>query len=275
MATLTVAGHDLYYEVHGAGTPILGIHGSPSSAVFWEDAATDLAELGRCILYDRRGYHRSAWSEPPPAIDLEDQLDDAVAVLDHVSDAPAVVIGRSTGGLIALALAVRRPDRVRALVLLEPALFSLHPDARRWARELREQVLAFEGAAVDTVVHRMFDLALGPEFWESLPEAARAVFAAGGTAMLAEMRGAGLDLSAEPFSPGPEELARVRLPTLVLSGDASYDAAMAVDDRLVAELPDARHEVVPGGHVIHPAHPAVLAFVRDVLKAQGSTVARA
>jgi pimeloyl-ACP methyl ester carboxylesterase len=44
-----------------------------------------------------------------------------------------VVIGRSTGGLVALALAHRHPDRVRALVLLEPAVFTLDPQATAWA----------------------------------------------------------------------------------------------------------------------------------------------
>jgi hypothetical protein len=53
----------------------------------------------------------------------------------------------------------------------------------------------------------------------------------------------------------------------VLSGASSYPWARAVDDRLVAALPDARHEVVPGGHLIHPAHPAVLDFVAQVLRA--------
>lgn len=44
---MTVNGVRLYYEERGTGAPILGIHGGGSSAVFWENAAERLAELGR------------------------------------------------------------------------------------------------------------------------------------------------------------------------------------------------------------------------------------
>jgi len=142
MAILHRTGHDLYFEVHGTGAPILGIHGNPSAAVFWEDAARELAMLGRCIIYDRQGYGRSAWPDQRVTVDLDEQLDDAVALLDHVGGEPAVVVGRSTGGQIALALAVRNPAYVRALVLLEPAVFTVDPTAHAWANELREVVLA-------------------------------------------------------------------------------------------------------------------------------------
>jgi pimeloyl-ACP methyl ester carboxylesterase len=269
VSTLRRDGQALYYEEHGTGDPILGIHGSPSAAVFWEEAAEELARLGRCVLYDRRGYHRSAWPQPPTTVDLADQVADAVALLAELGGTPAVVIGRSTGGQIALALALEHPALVRALVLLEPAVFALHPDAQRWATELREEVLASAEADPGSVSRTVFDLALGPDVWAGLPEGAREIFATGGPALLAEIRGRGLDLSAEPFTPAPAALAALPQPTLVLSALDSYDAARAVDDRLVAAIPRARHVVVPGDHLIHPAHPAVLAFVSDVLGGGG------
>src|SRR5688572_16355911 len=123
MATLTVNGVDLYYEVHGDGVPILGIHGTPSPAVLWTDAAETLAAQGRCVSYDRRGFHRS--KPVPSTLVLADHVEDAVALLEALSASPAVVIGRSTGGLIALELARRHPEVVRAVALLEPALFTV------------------------------------------------------------------------------------------------------------------------------------------------------
>jgi pimeloyl-ACP methyl ester carboxylesterase len=56
MPTVKTNGIDLYYEVHGEGAPILGIHGTPGSALLWVDAARELANRGRCIIYDRRGF---------------------------------------------------------------------------------------------------------------------------------------------------------------------------------------------------------------------------
>ena len=66
-----VNGVDLYYEEHGEGTPILGIHGTPSSALLWVDTAEKLAEHGRCIIYDRRGFSRSERPEPFEEVDLQ------------------------------------------------------------------------------------------------------------------------------------------------------------------------------------------------------------
>lgn len=265
MAVLQRADVALHYEEPGSGRVIVGVHGSPSSSVFWEDAAPALATLGRCLLYDRRGYGRSVLTERVDRIDLADQVADLVALLEDRQSGPAVVIGRSTGGLIALVLAIRRADLVRALVLLEPALFTLDPAAQAWADELREAVLEVADQGPEVAVRVLMDRALGPGTWSGWPAEVRSLFIAGGDAMVAEMRGDGLDLSAEPFAPTAKELASVTCPTLILSGDASYPAARAVDDKLVTALADARHHIVAGGHVIDPAHPAVLAFVAEVL----------
>ncbi|QBR91087.1 alpha/beta fold hydrolase [Nocardioides euryhalodurans] len=269
MATLRTGGLELFHEVRGTGDPILGIHGSPSSCAFWEDAAEALAALGTCVVYDRRGFGRSAWATPPLTVDLDDHLDDAVALLAEVGG-PAVVIGRSTGGLIALALAVKHPRLVRALVLLEPAVFAIHAEAQAWATQLRENVLSRAGDEPGSAARTVLELALGPGTWESFPGEVQELFAAGGPGVLAEIRGRGLDLSEQPWLPSAEELASVSQPTLVLSGESSYPAALAVDEQLVSSLPEARHEQVRGGHLIDPAHPAVLRFVTEVIADQPS-----
>jgi pimeloyl-ACP methyl ester carboxylesterase len=142
MAVVPVHAMDLYYEVRGAGAPILGIHGTPSSSLMWQDAASRIARVGQCIIYDRRGFSRSRPPDPFDTLDLGQHVDDAVGLLDHVTASPAIVIGRSTGGLIALELARRAPSRVRALVLLEPAIFSVDPISKAWAETLREVVLS-------------------------------------------------------------------------------------------------------------------------------------
>ena len=47
--------------------------------MFWEEPAAELARGARCITYDRRGYHRSAFHRPQPAVDLDDQIEDVAA----------------------------------------------------------------------------------------------------------------------------------------------------------------------------------------------------
>ena len=72
------------------------------------------------IVYDRRGCARSERPEPYERTSVREHADDAAALLDALAAIPAIVIGRSYGGTVASDLALRYPDRVRALVLLEP-----------------------------------------------------------------------------------------------------------------------------------------------------------
>jgi len=129
-----VNGMRLYHEEHGSGVPILCIHGGGSSALMWSDAVEELARLGRVIAYDRRGCTRSERPEPYERTSVAEHADDAAALLDALVGAPAVVIGRSYGGAVATDLALRYPDRVRALVLLEGDALGLSPAALEWTK---------------------------------------------------------------------------------------------------------------------------------------------
>jgi pimeloyl-ACP methyl ester carboxylesterase len=258
MPVVTVNGVELYHETHGTGPAILGIHGTPSSAVLWADAAPVLGRLGRCITYDRRGFHRSTAPTPFETTDLDDQVEDAAGLLRALDAEPAVVIGRSTGGLVALALALSHPEAVRALILLEPAVVSLHEAARDWADRLRQVVLgAPPGRASEAVIRD----ALGDELWASLPADLQRLFADASRAVLAETRGHGLDLSLDTLEVGSEELEAVTQPTLLVSGADSIEALRLVNEALLELLPSAELVTVPGGHLIDPAGPDVLEFV--------------
>lgn len=264
MPSAVANGVDLYYEAHGHGPVILGIHGSPSSAVLWETAAARLGALGTCVVYDRRGYGRSSAPEPFVATDLDDQVADAAALLDRLGAESAVVVGRSTGGLIALELAHSRPQRVDGLVLLEPALFTVDGDTRAWAAELRAKVLAASGDDPALAAEAVVRVVLGDETWDRLDADVRELLRAGGRAVLAEIRGRGLDLSAAPLELPADELAAIDVPTLLVSASDSPAPLRRVVPRLAGGLPRASAAVVSGGHLIDPAHPVVLEFVRRI-----------
>jgi pimeloyl-ACP methyl ester carboxylesterase len=74
---------------------------------FWSDAAAELATRGRTIVCDRRGHFRSERPEPY-ATNVHEQADDAAALIDALAATPAIVIGRSYGGEIAIDLALPR-----------------------------------------------------------------------------------------------------------------------------------------------------------------------
>src|SRR3954471_13924008 len=118
MADLLCGATSLRYRQTGTGAPaVLLIHGT--AAALWGDLPARLAARHRVVDYDRRGYDGS--SGPAPS-SLAAHTDDAAAPLARLDLAPAVVVGWSVGGIIALDLAVRYPARVAGLVLLEPPL---------------------------------------------------------------------------------------------------------------------------------------------------------
>ena len=140
------------------------------------------------IAYDRRGCTRSERPEPYERTSVAEHADDAAALLDALAAAPAVVIGRSYGATVAIDLALRHPDRVRALVLLEgDALGALARGAGvddALGDRLRE-VAAQDG--VDAVAEALIGEVLGEGAWDSFPEEVRRILTHNGPAILAEL----------------------------------------------------------------------------------------
>ena len=265
MPEITVDGATLYYEEHGAGRPVLCIHGTGSSAALWAGPAARLADHGRTIVYDRRGFGRSG---PPDAdaVDVHRHADDAAGLLDALGAAPAIVIGRSHGGEVALDLALRHPGHVLGLALLEGGGLLLSDAFRSFEARLAERVYAAAEADVDTVAGVMLREVLGDDGWEALPEPARQVFVANGRAIVAEFRGGSLEVD-------ESELATIDRPTLLVAGKDSPPEFADVVERVAAAVPDARVEWVDGGHLIDPAHPVVVSFVREIGASAASSVA--
>lgn len=254
-------GADIYYEQSGDGVPVLGIHGTPSSSVMWADAADRISEQARCIVYDRRGFGRSTPAGPGSTLDLDDHVEDAAALLGVLGAESPVVIGRSTGGQIALALALSHPEAVRALVLLEPAVFTIDPIARAWADDLRARVLTRSSTDPSRAAELVVREALGDEVWDGWPIELRRFFASASSGVAAEINGTGLDLSSRPAEFDRQDLADLRLPVLIVSAADSLDVFRVVSDRLAAALPAAQLARVGGGHVIDPAHDDIRAFI--------------
>lgn len=117
---VAVEGTRLAVREYGAGWPLLLVHGGGEDATMLDAQAQSLSEAGyRVLSYDRRGTGRSgrdAW----PAGSADQHADDAAALLAARAGEPAVVVGVSSGAVIALALAVRHPDLVRRVVAWEP-----------------------------------------------------------------------------------------------------------------------------------------------------------
>jgi len=115
MATVRANGIDIYYEVHGAGEPLLLIMGLGANATAWEMQITELRRHFQIIAYDNRGAGRS--DKPNEPYSMVQMAEDAAGLLDALGIASAHVFGMSMGGMIAQEFVLRHPDRVQSLIL--------------------------------------------------------------------------------------------------------------------------------------------------------------
>jgi pimeloyl-ACP methyl ester carboxylesterase len=136
--TVEGAGVALACEEHGEGPAVLLVHGIGGRAVAtWPDLASV-----RVITYDRRGYGASGAPEPYARTTVEEQAEDAAAVLDAFDAAPAIVAGDGLGGLIALDLARRHRPLVRGVIAIDPPLLAFVPEAAEALAAEREALEA-------------------------------------------------------------------------------------------------------------------------------------
>ena len=106
----------------GTGEPLLMIHGIISDGSFFDEAADCLEKDFTVITYDRRGYGTSEEGKDPADYTVGAQAEDAAGVLKEYAGEKAWIFGNSAGGLIGVELALRHPELVKGLILLEPSL---------------------------------------------------------------------------------------------------------------------------------------------------------
>ena len=121
MQRANVDGITLEYDERGSGEPVVFIHGALFES-FGPMAADPALNDFRLIRYCRRGY---AGSKADAAVPIARHAADCLALIRSLDAAPAHVVGHSSGGVIALQLALDAPEAVRSLTLLEPALLSV------------------------------------------------------------------------------------------------------------------------------------------------------
>jgi aminoacrylate hydrolase len=121
MFTMTYAsgagGAQIYYEVHGSGTPIVLSAGMGGGGGFWAPQIAALAVRHQVIVYDHVGTGRSR-GEAPVARDIAGMAGDIVSVLDHLGVDAAHVVGHAIGGIVGLELAMSQPQRVRSVTVV-------------------------------------------------------------------------------------------------------------------------------------------------------------
>jgi pimeloyl-ACP methyl ester carboxylesterase len=241
MGFIKARGSNFYYEDKGDGPPILLIPPAGSTASTWGALVSDLAGAGRVIAYDRRGYSRSRGEVVRSA---SEHALDAAAILEALEARPAVVVGTSAGATIALDLAVRRPDLIRAVVVHEAAWRALrHPSASGLVTLARMQWLAWRGRypeAAETLLGYVYSYRDGGSAWDAFPEQWRQTARGNGRSVVADLR------ATMGGHPRAQDLATITAPVVCTYGSRSRSYMRSITRALAQAILTARVREIDG-----------------------------
>jgi pimeloyl-ACP methyl ester carboxylesterase len=110
-------GLKLHYVEEGEGEPVVFLHGLTMDHTMYAAQFEELPDQFRCIALDQRGHGRSDC--PPGPWSMQDCVNDAIAFIEAVDAAPSHLVGMSWGGMVALGVALQRPELARSMALID------------------------------------------------------------------------------------------------------------------------------------------------------------
>ena len=239
-------GVEIYYEVHGSGSPLLLTHGYSSTSAMWQGQIEALSKHHKLVLWDMRGHGQSDYPDDPAGYSEALTVADIAALLDKVDAGSAIIGGLSLGGYMSLAFYRAHPDRVSALLIIDTGPGFKKDDARdAWNQRAQDTGDRFEreGLAVLNSASRERSTANHRDA-SGLARAARGMLTQRDARVI-------------------ESLPNIKVPTLVVVGadDAPF---LAASDYMAAKIPGAKKVVIPGaGHAVNIDRPQ--AFIEAVL----------
>lgn len=244
----TINGIAMNYEVHGEGAPVLFVHGFPLSGEMWKASAAELKSTYKVIVPDLRGH---GGSEATKEASMADYANDLAGLLNHLKETrPAVVVGLSMGGYVAMEFYRRHRKHVRALALVDTRAEADTPEGAKGRKETAEKVLK-DGSKVvaDAMVGKLF----APDVAAGLKEKWQATMAGtppqGVAAALHAMAGR-IDSTST--------LQSIEVPVLIVVGDKDVITPPELAQKMNAAAKGSRLEVIAGaGHMAPVEKPEV------------------
>lgn len=255
-----INGQRIHYEdTGGSGPVILFSHGLLMDASMFAPQIEALRRHWRCIAWDERGHGQTATGQCAP-FSYYDSADDAVALLAHLGVARAVFAGMSQGGYLSLRAALRHPEAVRALVLIDTQAMTEDPEKMAGHEVLikawLEHGLSDEAAAM--IEHIILGQGwAGAAQWHAKWKRMQPGDLLASFTTLASRD----DISAD--------IARIQMPALVVHGDADQAITLDRAQAMAAALPQARTAIIPGaGHAANLTHPVPVNAAIEAFLAQ-------
>ena len=259
-----------YFRDAGSGPGVVCLHSNASTSTQWRALMDLLAPRCRVLAPDLFGAGRGAPWPTDRSVTLRDEVA-RLAPVFATAGSPLSLVGHSYGGSVALMAALAQPERVRAVAVYEPTLFSLleqeqaaHPDGEGIRHAVAAAAAALDAGDTSAAAEHFIDYWMGAGAWKRVPADRQAPIAAS----MANVRGWAGALTTEPTP-----LAAFRgfdRPVLYMVGARSPASSRGVARLLTAALPNVRVVEFPElGHMGPVTHPEVVnAAIAAFLEAQ-------
>jgi aminoacrylate hydrolase len=242
MPRIPIGDGSLYYERHGAGFPVMMISGLGGLASFWHDQVATFSKQFDVITHDSRGVGESDPLRGGYSVDK--MAADVIALMDRLEIERAHVLGHSTGGAIAQALAVDHPRRLASIVL---SATWTKPDAYfRRMYGLRKEVLQRLGPASYVAATTLF---MYPSWWIAQNNERLRHLEAQNLANFPPQEIALSRIDAILAFDRTQSLAKIRTPALVIGAEDDIVTPPYFSEELARLIPGAEVKIFPrGGH---------------------------
>ncbi|MGH8441294.1 MAG: alpha/beta fold hydrolase [Nevskiaceae bacterium] len=280
-----VNGVRLHYATAGEGPLVLFVHGFPQFWYAWETLLGEFARDHHAVAPDMRGINLSDKPDGVQAYHVSQQIEDLRQLIGHLGYERCVMVAHDWGGACAWAFAARHPDLLERLVIINaphPVMFARELRNNEQQRQASDYMALFRLDKAERVLSENDFQRLGYFFREwgrhggTRPDAATLARYKEAWARPGALAAALNYYRASPLYPAsPPELVpqlrpedfRVRVPTLVIWGDADTALQPVLLDGLEACVTDLRIEhIAAGSHwVIHEFPDRIAALIRDFL----------
>ncbi len=259
-------GADIVYDHQGDGPLLLMISGGGGDSRRYDAIRPMLAGEYTVVSYDRRCNSRST-GDATLDLDMAQQARDAVAVIHATGHERAYIFGNSGGASIGLELAARHSDVIKKLVVHEPPVMSILPDAETWQGFMTNVQRTYRQEGDVVAAMKAFHSTL-TGFDDSLT----ARISAENITPNSEFFLTREFLPITYYVPDLDRIRRNRVPMVSAAGHASADAYYARTARIIAERAGCPFAEFPGNHIAFITEPEAFATrLRDTLDERART----